>query len=89
MSIVELVEVHKQLNEYLEHSWICPNMSPYGAPVLFVHKKEGILRMCIDFRAFNKQTKSDAYPLSRIDDILDRLSVAQWFSKIDLSFSYY
>ena len=51
--------------------------------------KEGMLRICINFRALNKQTKLDAYPIPRINDILDRLSAAQWFSKIDLSIAYY
>ena len=51
--------------------------------------KEGKLRMCTNFRALKKQTKLDAYPLSRIDDILDRLNVARWFRKIDLSTAYH
>ena len=62
-----------------------PIILPYRAPVLFIYKKEGTFRMYIDFRAFNKQTKSVAYPLPRIDNILDRLSVAWWFSNMDLS----
>ena len=68
---------------------MCPSLLPYGAPVLFVCKKEGMLRMHIDFRALNKQAKLDAYPIPRIDDILDRLRVEQWFSKIDLSTAYH
>ena len=64
-------------------------MSPYRAPVLFVHEKEPTLRMSINFWALNKQTKLDAYPIPKIDDILDRLKAAQWFSKIDLSTRYH
>ena len=89
MSSAELLKVGKQLNEYLERGWMYPSMLPCGAPVLFLHKKEGKLRMYIVFRALNKQTKLDAYPLSRIDDLLDRLSVAQWFSKINFSTAYH
>ena len=59
------------------------------SPVLFVCKKEGTLGMCINSRALNKQTKLDAYPIPRIDDILDRVSVAQWFGKKDLSTVYH
>ena len=89
MSSAELVEVHKQLNEYLECGWTCPSISPYVALVPFISKKEGMLRMCIYFWLLNKQTKLDAYPIPRINDLLDRLSVEWWFSKIDLSIAYY
>ena len=68
---------------------MCPNVSPYGALVPFVHKNEGMLRMCIDFRVLDKQTKLDAYPIPRIGDILYRLSAEQWFNKIDLSTAYH
>ena len=88
MSSAELAQVCKKLNEYLEHGWICPSISPYGVLVLFQHKKKGMLRMCIDFRVLNMQTKLNAYPIPRINDIFDRLSVAQWFSKIYLSIIY-
>ena len=89
MSSAELVEVHIQLNEYLERGWICPIISPYRAPVLFVHKKEGMFKICINFRALNKQTKLDAYSIPRITDFLDRLSVPRWFNRIDLITAYY
>ena len=88
ISSAELAEVYKQLNEYLNHGWLCPNKSPYRAPVLIIHKKKGILRMCIDFRALNKQIKLVAYPKTRIDDILNRLNAEWWLSKIDLSIAY-
>ena len=85
MSSAELVEVCKQLNEYLEHGRICSSISPYGEPVLFVCEKEGMLSICIDFNALSKQTKLNAYVIPRINNILDRLSEARWFRKIDLS----
>lgn len=89
MSQDELVEIKRQLSEYLEKGWIRPSASPYGSPVLFVRKKDGSLRMCIDYRALNKQTKIDSYPLPRIDEIFDRLSKAQYFSKLDLAQGYH
>ena len=57
----------------VEHGFIKPSKSPYGAPVLFVKKKDGSLRMCIDYRALNKITVKNKYPLPRIDELLDRL----------------
>ena len=62
-----------------------PSVSPYGAPILFARKKDGTLRMCVDYRALNKQTVIDKYPLPRIDDLLDRLSSARVISSIDLA----
>ena len=72
--LAELVEVLKYLNKYLKRGWIHPSMLPYGAPVLFVYKKEGMLKMCIDFSPLNEQIKLNAYPISRINDIFDRQS---------------
>ena len=63
--------------------------SPWGAPILFVKKNDGILRMCIDYRGLNKVTVRNKYPLPRIDDLFDQLSGAQWFSKIDLRSGYH
>ena len=57
----------------MEHGFIRPSKLPYGAPVLFVKKKDGSLRMCIDYRALNKITVKNKYPLPRIDELLDRL----------------
>ncbi|GBG93002.1 hypothetical protein CBR_g58140 [Chara braunii] len=75
MSPRELEELRKQLDELLEKGWIRPSSSPFGAPVLFVPKKEGELRMCKDYRGLNAITLKNAEPLSRIDDLLDRCRV--------------
>ena len=84
MSPAELVEVHRQLDDYLAKGFIQPSMSPYGAPILFAWKKDGTLQVCMDYRILNKMTKKDIYPIPRIDNLLDRLTKATIFSKIDL-----
>ena len=89
MSDVELAEVKKQLAELQQLGFIRPSKSPYGAPILFVKKKDGTLRMCIDYRALNKITIKNKYPLPRIDELLDRLHGATVFSKIDLRSGYH
>jgi len=66
----------KQLGELLERGYVRPSKSPYGAPVLFVEKKDGKLRMCVDYRALNKASIKNSYPLPRIDDLFDRLAGA-------------
>ena len=73
----------------LEKGWICPSMSPYGALLLFVRKKTGKLRMCIDYRALNRQTKLDVFPIPRIADLLDHLGRARYFSPVDLVTAYH
>ena len=73
---------------YLEKGHIEPSTSPYGAPVLFVPKKDGTLRMCYDYRALNKITVSNRYPLPRIDDLLDQLVGAVCFTRLDLMSGY-
>jgi len=73
----------------LEKGWVRPSVSPYGHPILFVRKKTGELRMCIDFRSLNKNTVIDKFPLPRISDLLDKLSRAKYFSSIDLSAAYH
>lgn len=85
----ELEEVKRQLTELLEMDYIQPSKSPFGAPILFVPKKNGKLRMCVDYRALNKLTIKNRYPLPRIDELLDRLQGATCFSKIDLQSGYH
>jgi len=89
LSQLELQELKKQLDELLKSGKISPSTSPYGAPVLFVKKKDGQLRMCIDYRALNAQTIRNRYALPRIDELLDRLHGAKVFSKLDLTSGYY
>ena len=73
----------------MDKGFIQPNKSPYGAPVIFVKKKDGTLRMCMDYRALNKITIKNKYPLPRIDDLLDKMDKAKVFSKIDLRSGYH
>lgn len=89
LSLAEMDELKKQLDDLCTHGFIRPSQSPYGAPVLFVRKKEGDLRMCVDYRALNKQTVKNTYPLPRIDELMDRLDGAKVFSKIDLRSGYH
>ena len=89
MSPLELEELKRQLTDLLEMGFIRPSQSPYGAPVLFVPKKNGKLRFCVDFRALNKLTIKNRYPLPRIDELLDRLQGAKYFSKLDLQSGYH
>ena len=89
LSYAELDELKKQLDELLSKGHIRPSTSEYASPVLFVRKKDGSSRMCIDYRALNKQTKRNRYPLPRIDDLLDRLHDSTIFSKIDLRSGYH
>jgi hypothetical protein len=89
LSQLELRELKRQLDQLLKDGKIRPSTSPYGAPVLFVKKKDGKLRMCIDYRALNSQTIQNRYALPRIDELLDRLHGAKVFSKLDLTSGYY
>ena len=73
----------------LEKGWICPSVRPYGALLLFVCKKTGKLRMCIDYRAVNYQTKLDLFPIPCIANLLDRLGHACYFSLADLATAYH
>ena len=84
MASGELKELKLQLQELLEKGFIRPSVSPWGAPVLFVKKKDGILRLCVDYRQLNKMTVKNKYPLPRIDDLFNQLKGASVFSKIDL-----
>jgi hypothetical protein len=89
MSPLELEEVKRQLTELIDMGFIQPSKSPYGAPILFVPKKNGKLRMCIDYRALNKITVKNRYPLPRIDELMDQLHGATTFSKLDLQSGYW
>ena len=89
MAPMELKELKSQLQELLDKGFIRPSVSPWGAPVLFVKKKDGTLRMCIDYRQINKVIVKNKYPLPRIEDLFDQLKGASVFSKIDLRSGYY
>ena len=89
MSPLELRELKHQLEQLLSKGFIRPSNSPYGAPVLFAKKKDGSLRMCVDYRALNKITIKNKYPIPRVDELLDQLSGATIFSRIDLKSGYH
>jgi hypothetical protein len=89
MALKELDELKIQLQELLDKGFIRPSNSPWGAPILFVKKKDGTLRLCIDYRQLNKVTIKNRYPLPRIDDLFDQLKGAKVFLKIDLRSGYY
>ncbi|KAJ9538736.1 hypothetical protein OSB04_031469 [Centaurea solstitialis] len=89
MAPVELLELKEQLQELLDRGFIRPSVSPWGAPVLFVKKKDGSMRLCIDYRELNRVTIRNRYPLPRIDDLFDQLQGAKYFSKIDLRSGYH
>ena len=89
MAPVELKELKVQLQELLDKEFVRPSVSPWGTPVLFVKKKDGTLRMCINYRHINKVTVKNKYPLPRIEDLFYQLKGACVFSKIDLRSGYY
>ena len=89
MSPTELQEVEKQLKDLLEAGFIRPSKSPYRAPILLVRKKEGSMRMCIEYRALNKITIKNRYPSPLVDELFDQLGSATCFTKIDLRSGYY
>ena len=89
MDPVELKELKLQLKELLEKGFIRPSVSQWGAPMLFVKRKDGMLRLCVDYRQLNKMTVKNKYLLPRIDDLFDQLKGASFFSKIDLRSRYH
>ena len=89
MGVNELEELKKQLKELSNKGFIRPSASPWGAPVIFVDKKDGTQRMCVDYRSLNEVTIKNKYPLPRIDDLFDQLRGACVLSKIDLRSGYH
>ena len=89
MAPAELKELKVQLQEILDKGFVRPSVSPWGAPVLFVKKKDGTLRMCMDYWQINKVTVKNKYPLPRIEDLFYQLKGAGVFSKIDSRSGYY
>ncbi|GJW79736.1 putative reverse transcriptase domain-containing protein [Tanacetum coccineum] len=85
----EMKELSEQLKELSDKGFIRPSSLPWGAPVLFVKKKDGSFRMCIDYRELNKLTVKNRYPLPRIDDLFDQLQGLSVYSKIDLRSGYH
>ena len=89
LSPSELWTLREFLDEHLSLGFIRPTSSPHGAPVLFVKKKDGSLRLCVDFRGLNRITKKDRYPLPLISDLLDAPGKARIYTKIDLRHAYH
>jgi len=89
LSRKELDEMKRQIEDALRNGFIRPSISPWGSPVLFTPKKDGGLRMCIDYRALNKQTIKNQVPLPRIDEVWDQVGGAKYFSSIDLRSGYH
>ncbi|GKF22859.1 putative reverse transcriptase domain-containing protein, partial [Tanacetum coccineum] len=86
---LEMEELSTQLQELSDKGFIRPISSPWGASVLFVKKKDGSFRMCIDYRELNKLTIKNRYPLLRINDLFDQLQGSSVYSKIDLRSGYH
>src|SRR5258708_14478985 len=89
LSPLELTALREFLEENVQNGFICPSKSPWGSPVLFIKKKDGSLRLCIDFCALNRVTEKDRYPLPLIPDLLNSLGPARIYSKIDLKHAYH
>nr|GEZ75450.1 reverse transcriptase domain-containing protein [Tanacetum cinerariifolium] len=85
----EMKELAEQLKELSDKGFVRPSSPPWGAPVLFVKKKDGSFRMCIDYRELNKLTVKNRYPLPRIDDLFNQLQGSSVYSKIDLRSGYH
>jgi hypothetical protein len=89
MATPELAELKERIKELLEKGFIHPSSSPSGAPVIFVPKKDGTQRLCVDYHALYEVTIKSKYPLPRIDDLFNQLRGACVFSKIDLRSGYH
>ena len=89
MSVPKSIELKEQLTQLLDQGYIRPSVSPWSTPVLFNRKKDGTLRLCIDYRGLNQVTVKNKYAIPRIDELLDRLHGSSIFSKIDLKSGYY
>lgn len=89
MAPPELEELRCQLKELMDSGYIQPSKAPYGAPVLFQKKQDESLRLCIAYRALNKLTVKNKYPIPLIEDLFDRLGDAKFFTKLDLRSGYY
>nr|GEW61494.1 hypothetical protein [Tanacetum cinerariifolium] len=85
----EMQELSTQLQELSDRGFIRPSSSPWGAPILFVKKKDGSFRMCIDYRELNKFTVKNRYPLPRIDELFEQLQGSRVYSKIDMKSGYH
>jgi hypothetical protein len=89
MATLELAELKEHIKEFLEKGFIRPSSSPWGATVIFVPKKDGTQRLCMDYRVLNEVTIKNKYLLPRIDDLFDQLCGVSVFSKIDLRSEYH
>ncbi|KAK1694523.1 hypothetical protein QYE76_011220 [Lolium multiflorum] len=88
MNPQELIKLKKQLDDVLRKGLIRPSASPWGSPVIFVDKRDGTIRLCVDYRKLNDVTIKNKYPLPKIDDLFDQMNGAKVFSKIDLRTGY-
>src|SRR6266403_257280 len=89
LSVDELKELHRYIKQNLNRGWIREVQTGRASPIMFVKKKDGKLRLCVDYRALNKVTKKDRYPLLLISEALDRLSTAKYFTKLDIKDAYH
>lgn len=89
MNTKELGEVKRYLEENLKKGWIVASQAPFASPTLFVQKPDGSLRFCVDYRKLNSITLKDRYPLPLIDETLDRINAAKFFTKIDIRAAFH
>jgi hypothetical protein len=89
LSPAECAELNRQLKDAVEGGLIRPNYSEFGSPILFVRKADGSLRLCIDYRGLNEVTRKDAYPLPRVDDTIDELKDANFYTHLDFASGFW